>query len=39
MAKVINNRIYLECEIDSIDSYKKEMVEVIKLFPDKHVFI
>lgn len=33
MAKVINNRIYLEY------SYRKEINEVIKQFPDKHVII
>lgn len=39
MAKVINNRIYLECEIDADGAYFKEIHEVIKLGLDKHVLI
>ncbi len=39
MAKVINNRIYLECEIGSYDSYKKELNEVLKINSDIHVTI
>lgn len=39
MAKIINNRIYLECELDNTKSYMNEMEYVISLCLDKHVII
>lgn len=39
MATFINNRIYLECETNSPDSYMNEMMRVIEMGLDKHVII
>ncbi|NLY42646.1 MAG: hypothetical protein GX066_01470 [Clostridiaceae bacterium] len=39
MAKLINGRIYFECEIGSFDSYSREFDEAMKLFPNVPVTI
>lgn len=37
MVKVINNRVYMECEVGSIDAYMKEFEKIVRLFPDKNI--
>lgn len=39
MAKIVNNRVYLECNINEIDSYSKEIHKVIGMGLDKYVII
>ena len=38
MPKIINNRIYMECELHD-DSYSNEMNKIIELALDKHLII
>jgi hypothetical protein len=37
VVKVINNRVYMECEVGSIDAYMKEFEKIVRLFPDKNI--